>query len=576
MADDDRQSGYQSSPPSQWGHSPHIYPHSHHGTPAQEYSGFNFGTPQLPMESGTFSSNIQHRPMPPQLQPLIMPQWPSMLSSQSHATTYQPMFPQPVQPIQPMSIGPLQTPVSATSGRSTSTPRKTLTDSDRKRMCQYAEDHPNSKQTEIGGTFSRANSLVLSLTRNSYLWCRAKVSAFRNHTNQALFNVALVLCQRFCDKRRNTSLRMREAVLPQSAQRPARLTLSVRLPFGQRIRYDCKRDSTFTGAKGLAQEKKGFPLSDDVIRDKARAFTATTTTPENQLVLSASWIEKFKLKNNLMGARSRKGSLAPDDIEGASAAASSSHTPSGTSPVSPPGIGSPGLHSIESQESLKNESPDSYVDFGRHGPFHSQSTNSLNSAFTDTAPSSFSPGPLSPTSPFFTPDSGTAPSPFVPPLTARPILPATTANNSQRPRSQTFPLLDQYMSGSADAPTPKYVTSTMLDSPMEEPPDPLINIAEVVRGTHPEDRPHTVTPSETMRPPPLPAHILSGDRKREVTPATSSSSLHSWTSPEEAHRALEVVMSFIEQQPNGFLDFQESMHIGKLMEKLRLQSRAGS
>ena len=278
-----------------------------------------------------------------------------------------------------------------------------------------------------------------------------------------------------------------------------------------------------------------------------------------------------------MGARSRKGSLAPDDTEGTSAAASSSHTPSGTSPVSPQGIGSPELHSAQSHESLKNESPDSYVDFGRHGPFHSQSTNSLNSAFTDTAPSSFSPGPLSPTSPFFTPDSGTAPSPFVPPLTARPILPAMTASNSQRPRSQTFPLLDQYMNGagSTDVPTPKYVTSAMLDSPMEEPPDPLVNIDEAVRASHLEDRPHTVTPSETMRPPPLPAHILV-DRKREVTPATSTSSLLASTSPEEARRALEVVMSFIEQQPTGFLDFQESMHIGKLMEKLRLQSRAGS
>jgi hypothetical protein len=154
MADDDRHPAFQSSPPTPWGQSPHIYPHSHHGTPAQEYSGFNFTTPQLPMEPNAFSSSLQQRPMPPQLQPLIMPQWPSMLSSQSAHSTYQPLFPQPVQPIQPMSIGPLQTPISATSTRSTSTPRKTLTDADRKRMCQYAEEHPNSKQTEIGGAFA--------------------------------------------------------------------------------------------------------------------------------------------------------------------------------------------------------------------------------------------------------------------------------------------------------------------------------------------------------------------------------------------------------------------------------------
>lgn len=326
------------------------------------------------------------------------------------------------------------------------------------------------------------------------------------------------------------------------------------------------------------QERRGLPLSDELIRDKARAFAATTTTPENHQVLNSSWIEKFKLKNNLLGARSRKGSLAPEDAEAISTAASSSHTPSGTSPVSPHGIGSPDLRSARSQESLKNESPDSCVDFGRHGPFHSQSTNSLNSAFTDTAPSSFSPGPLSPTSPFFTPDSGTAPSPFVPPLTARPILPTTTNTNSQRPRSQTFPLLDQYLSCSSgpEATTPRYITSTILDSPMEESSDPLVNIDAAMQVNHPEERPNTVTPAETMRPPPLPAHILANELKRELTPATSTSSAQTSTSPEEAQQALEVVMNFIEQQPNGFLDFQESMHMGKLMEKLRLQSRSGS
>ena len=162
MADNDRHGAYpQSSPPNQWCATPHIYPHSHHGTPAQEYSGFNFGSSHVAMEPGAFGSGIQQRSMAPTLQPLVMPQWPSMLSSQSHSN-YQPVYPPPVQPIQPISIGQLQTPVSATSARSTSTPRKTLTDIDRKRMCQYAEDHPNSKQTEIGGTSSstRTNELL--------------------------------------------------------------------------------------------------------------------------------------------------------------------------------------------------------------------------------------------------------------------------------------------------------------------------------------------------------------------------------------------------------------------------------
>ena len=108
-------------------------------------------------------------------------------------------------------------------------------------------------------------------------------------------------------------------------------------------------------------------------------------------------------------------------------------------------------------------------------------------------------------------------------------------------------------------PTPKHVTSTILDFPKKEPSDPLINIDEAVRVTHPDDRLHTVTPAEIMRPPPLLAHVLAVEKKRELTPSTSSSSLQVSTSPEEARRALEVVVSFIEQQSAGFLDFQESI-----------------
>lgn len=157
-----------SSPPTahHWSPNPHVYPHSHHGTPAQEYSGFSFQpSPQLAMEPSAFSTAFHQRSMPQQLQPLVMPQmpqWPSMLSSQTHSS-YQPVYHQtlhqPIQPVQPIGVGSLPTPVSAVSSRSTSTPRKTLTDLDRKRMCIYAEEHPNSKQTEIGGV---SNLLTIS------------------------------------------------------------------------------------------------------------------------------------------------------------------------------------------------------------------------------------------------------------------------------------------------------------------------------------------------------------------------------------------------------------------------------
>lgn len=131
-------------------------------------------------------------------------------------------------------------------------------------------------------------------------------------------------------------------------------------------------------------------------------------------------------------------------------------------------------------------------------------------------------------------------------------------------------------SASSEAATPKYVTSAMLDSPMEEAPDPLASIDQAVHGSHMDGRPHTIMPADMMRPPPLPAHVLSADVKRELTPSTSASSLRGATSPEEALRALEVVHSFFQQQPNGFLEYDESLTMGKLMEKLKLRSRAGS
>jgi hypothetical protein len=125
------------------------YGHPQHQSPVQDYNGFNNYAP-LPMEPIYTTGMHPPRTTHPQLQPLIMPQWPSMLTSQS---TYVPsIFPSASVPITPASA----TPVSATSTRShtSSTPRKTLTDADRRRMCLYHEEHPTVKQTEIGGTFS--------------------------------------------------------------------------------------------------------------------------------------------------------------------------------------------------------------------------------------------------------------------------------------------------------------------------------------------------------------------------------------------------------------------------------------
>ncbi|KAM0719892.1 hypothetical protein Q7P37_004027 [Cladosporium fusiforme] len=551
MADEKHQSAFQSSPPMTWGRSPHIYPHSHHGTPAQEYSNFSFGSPQISLPSSTFETSMSQRPIHQQLQPLVMPQWPSMLNSQSHSS-FQPTYPQPVQPIQPMALAPLPTPVSATSTRSASTPRKTLTDLDRKAMCQYAEDNPTAKQTEIGARFGverRFEDIVMSESEACTDLTYSTVSKVLRQKEKYLFQD---------DGSRSPAKR------PKGRSPDIERALAV-------------------WAKN--QEKKGIPLSDDSIRQKAQAFSATSSNPDAQAAMSTSWLEKFKFKNNLMGARSRKSSLAPDDADDASFTASASHTPNNASPNSQHTLSSPSaeeLHGVNSHESMNMERTEAYTDF-RGAQFHSQSQSSLNSAFTE-APSSFSPAPLSPTSPFFTPDSAMSASPFMPQsLRQTHTVPSNApnvnnnVNPASKPRSQTFPLLDHYMSdttingSTAEPPTPKYVASSMLDSPLQELTDPLPNLNSAVQGMHTEGvRQHTMTPSEMMRPPPLPSNMSA---PRSMTPS-SISNLSAATSPEEARKAMEVVLSFFEQQPNGYLDLQESITVGKLMEKLKLQARA--
>ncbi len=88
-----------------------------------------------------------------------IPKWPSQLTSPSQSP---PPAPMPVvRPIAPAtSIAAVQAvkvpivksaPTSAPQPTQSST-RKTLTDNDRQRICEYHEENPMIKQTKIGGT----------------------------------------------------------------------------------------------------------------------------------------------------------------------------------------------------------------------------------------------------------------------------------------------------------------------------------------------------------------------------------------------------------------------------------------
>lgn len=336
-------------------------------------------------------------------------------------------------------------------------------------------------------------------------------------------------------------------------------------------------------------QKQGLPLTDALIKEKFRFFATTVGSSESlPKANNNSWLEKFKQKNNLMGAKSRKSSTA-DETEGTSNPGSGTHSPNNTSPTSPdPGKeGSPTAMSVtKSEDGPKLESPDTFVDFTGHGhkPYHSLSNASLASTFTDTAhSSSFSPGPQSPTSSFFSTDTA---SPFIPP--GQSGMPTPSASNFSRPRSQTFPMLgvEPYVSPPSSEPlTPKYVSSTVLESPMTELSNPLATVEEgSVSSMHPPPPPHSTMAEATITTTGISAPMLqtqatpSLSHSSPITPSSAISSVAPGSPTlDETRRALEVVMSYLQHQPAISVEPKELITMGGLMERLKLQgSRQGS
>lgn len=330
-------------------------------------------------------------------------------------------------------------------------------------------------------------------------------------------------------------------------------------------------------------QRQQLPLSDEIIRDKARFFATTVGSQEcHTKVNSSVWLEKFKQKNQLLGAKAAsKGSTAVDSDGGRNPESKSgSETPNGISPVSPKTVhpGSPELH----QEDMKSESPTGYIDFVEYQQPYSQSVTSLISSYSDnTIMSNFSGDVRSPTSPFFSPASSCGPSPCI--SSPQSHLPTLAGAAAIRPRRGTYPTISpdpSYMTlpDAAEPATPKYLQTPLaappLESPLEEMDEPLLDMdAGILHHSHRAasmDSPNrSQPPASSMAPPPHPT----------ISPSPpnggSSGGLASTGTPsqDEARRALEVLMTFFKHQPSG-VDPQEYITMGKLMEKLKLQSNS--
>ncbi|KAL9132948.1 MAG: hypothetical protein Q9175_005871, partial [Cornicularia normoerica] len=129
----------------------------HHSSPTpNDYADFDFSNSVHVQLDSMYNRPLQSSFSTPQpLHPLItMPQWPSQITNPSENSSPPPVVQLQHRPILPLSKTAPAIPKLATLPSKEkpvlSSSRRTLTDSDRRKMCEYHNEHPNVKQTDIG------------------------------------------------------------------------------------------------------------------------------------------------------------------------------------------------------------------------------------------------------------------------------------------------------------------------------------------------------------------------------------------------------------------------------------------
>ncbi|WEW55321.1 hypothetical protein PRK78_000750 [Emydomyces testavorans] len=441
--------------------------------PMGDFQGFTFGSLPIAPIGPAYSMSIPQSYTPQQLGPSTMPpQWPSLLSTQpSYAPV--PLAPMPIPP-----VAHLQN-MHTSHVSSSPTPRRTLTDADRRRMCMYHEENPHVKQTEIG------------------------------------------------------VLRQKEKYLyPEDGRRSPVKKTKGKFPDIERALSNWARNHL----------RQGGDLSDAMIREKAVFFANSVGSPEgHQKLLSSSWLEKFKRKNCLCGSQSRKTSIDTANVsESTGTVNSGNQTPIGHSPVSPSGLTSPSPVSPEQRlGELRKGSIDCIT---------TQSKDDISHAFSPVA---------SPLGTNVITNQGpvifTSENPFVVPHQP------SSGKSPKRQRSRTLPTLatEQHLisNEAGDHVLPQGLGPSAIE-------DGVHNTNQIPCRRRNRSQPEIKT--ESIQPP-----LFS--KSNTVSPVSSPGS----PTQDEARRALELVMSYFQNQPSG-LGTQEFMTIGKLMEKLEIVQNQGT
>ncbi|KAG5922839.1 hypothetical protein E4U42_005226 [Claviceps africana] len=498
------------------------------GSPMNEY--LSFGTfvphgmtsesmprmPHSPPQHPQHHQQQQHQPIMPhsaapmmhhQL-PMLTTAWPSQLTNPNPTTSSgslsaPPLSASPVSRIPP-AIDTPKLPIQVEKGR------KTLTTEQKRRMCQFHEDHPGTRQADIGKEFGVERSTVSKVL--------SKKDQFLKREQES--DSATV-------KRNGKS------------KNP---------DFDRTLSIHVRR-----------QQQSGFDIKDEHIMEQARLFAHGSENQEAILAtLTSSWLQKFKQKHGFSTDRllGRHSETNMSDNSRGTDSQNVDHTtaPIEISPASPTYPLSP-LSVTRSDEDARQEQS---MEFGfTYRQQHSQPTASPASDVRDCAASSFSAGPLSPTGTFhFSPDPNVG---GFQPVAIRQDLPHHE-NHHRGKRSNTFPSLDieyanQHAPITAEPMTPQLppnmaASSSVVGSPVNEmqPKPYAVNtgLTSPLRIRHNETAPGLAVPTSAT--------------SVETSPASPTQ--------EDARRAANTLLNYLQNsgQPFQSSDYNALVQLTKKLE----------
>jgi len=132
----------------------HSAPGHHSQQSSQDFGLYGFvESPQLPSDATFRMQSGAPAPSPYYAQ---VPQWTFPQPEHQYIPNQNPLSIQTGRQVPPMATHLLHPPTV-----STSTPRRTLTDMDRRKMCIYHEENPTVKQTEIGGIITHVDRQMM-------------------------------------------------------------------------------------------------------------------------------------------------------------------------------------------------------------------------------------------------------------------------------------------------------------------------------------------------------------------------------------------------------------------------------